>query len=54
VSARGVTVNASDDAGEFYAMQTLHQMTGNGKYKEIRCRGRWIFLFRKTVRISVW
>lgn len=37
VNARGVTVSASDEAGEFYAMQTLRQMTGDGKCKEIRC-----------------
>ncbi len=37
VNARGVTVSASDEAGEFYAMQTLRQMTGNGRHKEIRC-----------------
>lgn len=37
ISERGVTVKASDDAGEFYALQTLRQMTGDGKMKSIRC-----------------
>ena len=37
VSERGVTIKASDDAGEFYAFQTLRQMTNDGKVKSIRC-----------------
>lgn len=37
VSERGVTIKASDDAGEFYAFQTLKQMTNDGKVKSIRC-----------------
>lgn len=37
VTSRGVTVSASDEAGEFYALQTLRQMTDNGRCKEIRC-----------------
>lgn len=37
VSERGVTIKASDDAGEFYAFQTLKQMINDGKVKSIRC-----------------
>ncbi|MBQ2875045.1 MAG: family 20 glycosylhydrolase [Bacteroidales bacterium] len=37
VSERGVTIKASDDAGEFYAFQTLRQMTDDGRVKSIRC-----------------
>lgn len=39
VNAKGVLVCASDEAGEFYALQTLSQMTAYGKVKELRfCR----------------
>lgn len=37
VRRSGVLVEASSEAGEFYALQTLRQMTGNGKIKEISC-----------------
>lgn len=37
VNERGVTIKASDDAGEFYAFQTLKQMTDDGRVKSIRC-----------------
>lgn len=37
VRRSGVVVEASSEAGEFYALQTLRQMTGNGKIKEISC-----------------
>ena len=33
----GVTVKAGDDAGIFYAMQSLDQMTRGGKVKELQC-----------------
>ena len=37
VTPEGVTVKATADAGVFYAMQTLRQMTRDGKVKEIKC-----------------
>ena len=37
VTSKGITVRASSEAGLFYAQQTLMQMTGNGKFKEIQC-----------------
>lgn len=37
VTPKGVTVKATADAGVFYAMQTLRQMTRDGKVKEIKC-----------------
>lgn len=37
VTPKGVTVMASSDAGEFYALQTLRQMTRDGEIKEICC-----------------
>ena len=37
VTPKGVVIKASSDAGVFYARQTLRQMTGNGKIKEIQC-----------------
>ena len=35
VGRRGVLIRYSDDAGRMYALETLRQMTGNGKVKEI-------------------
>ena len=37
VTHKGVTIKSSSDAGVFYALQTLRQMTGNGEIKEIQC-----------------
>lgn len=37
ITKRGVKILASDDAGVFYARQTLDQMTGGGKVKELQC-----------------
>lgn len=37
VTAKGVTIKASGDAGIFYAYQTLAQMTRDGAVKEIAC-----------------
>lgn len=37
ITPKGITIKASDSAGEFYALQTLEQMTGRGKEKSIRC-----------------
>ena len=37
ITKRGVKILASDDAGFFYARQTLDQMTGGGKVKELQC-----------------
>ena len=37
VTPKGVTIKALSEAGEFYARQTLRQMTADGKVKEIRC-----------------
>ena len=37
VTPKGVTIKAASEAGLFYAGQTLRQMTGNGKVKEIQC-----------------
>lgn len=37
ITKRGVKILASDDAGFFYARQTLDQMTGEGKVKELQC-----------------
>ena len=37
ITRRGVKILASDDAGFFYARQTLDQMTGGGKVKELQC-----------------
>ena len=37
VTPKGVVIKASTDTGVFYARQTLRQMTGNGKVKEIQC-----------------
>ena len=37
IKQKGVTVKAVSDAGFFYAMQTLRQMTRDGKVKELRC-----------------
>ena len=35
VGRRGVVIRYSDDAGRMYALETLRQMTGNSKVKEI-------------------
>ena len=37
VSKKGVVITASDEAGVFYARQTLRQMTRDGALHEIRC-----------------
>ena len=37
VDEKGVTIKYSDNAGEFYALQTLKQMTCDGKIKTIAC-----------------
>ena len=37
VTAKGVIVRASSDAGIFYALQTLKQMTNDNKIKSIQC-----------------
>lgn len=37
ITKKGVSIKASGEAGAFYAMQTLRQMTGDGSIKEIRC-----------------
>lgn len=37
VTPKGVKVCACSEAGEFYAMQTLRQMTRDGEVKEISC-----------------
>jgi len=37
VTRKGILIKSSDDAGEFYAAQTLRQMTSGGKVKEIKC-----------------
>ncbi len=37
VTPRGISVKASSEAGVFYARQTLLQMTGNNRIKEIEC-----------------
>lgn len=37
ISRKGITVVSSDDAGEFYARQTLRQMTQDGRIKELQC-----------------
>lgn len=37
VTHKGVTIKSSSDAGVFYALQTLRQMTGDGEIKEIQC-----------------
>ena len=37
VTPKGVIIKASTDVGVFYARQTLRQMTGDGKVKEIQC-----------------
>lgn len=37
VTHKGVTIKSSSDAGVFYALQTLRQMTGDGDIKEIQC-----------------
>ena len=37
VTPKGVTIKALSEAGEFYARQTLRQMTADGEVKEIRC-----------------
>ena len=37
ITKRGVKILASDDAGFFYARQTLDQMTRWGKVKELQC-----------------
>ena len=37
MTLEGVTVMTSSDAGEFYALQTLRQMTRDGEIKEICC-----------------
>lgn len=37
VTPKGVTIKAASEAGLFYAYQTLRQMTGNGRFKEIQC-----------------
>ena len=37
ITPKGVIINASGEAGVFYAQQTLRQMTSNGQIKEIQC-----------------
>ena len=37
ITPKGVTIKTLSEAGEFYARQTLRQMTADGKVKEIRC-----------------
>ena len=37
VTPKGVTIRVLSEEGEFYARQTLRQMTADGKVKEIRC-----------------
>lgn len=37
VSKRGVRIKVSSASGEFYARQTLDQMTGGGKHKQLQC-----------------
>ena len=37
ISTAGVRIKASDEAGVFYAMQTLRQMTRDGKATELQC-----------------
>lgn len=37
IGKKGITVISSDDAGEFYARQTLGQMTQEGKVNELQC-----------------
>ena len=37
VTTKGIVIRAFDEAGEFYARQTLRQMTCDGSVKEIRC-----------------
>lgn len=37
ISRKGIQIKASTDAGEFYALQTLDQMTYGGEIKEIEC-----------------
>ena len=37
VTRKGVLIKASTDAGVFYALQTLRQMTSDGTVKEISC-----------------
>ena len=37
ISPKRVTIKASDDAGEFYAHQTLRQMSRNGQVKSLQC-----------------
>ena len=37
ITPKGITVTSADDAGEFYAMQTLAQMTADGTVKELQC-----------------
>ena len=37
ITKRGIKILASDEAGFFYARQTLEQMTSGGKVKELQC-----------------
>lgn len=37
ITRKGVVIKSSDDAGTFYARQTLDQMTRGGKVKELQC-----------------
>ena len=37
ITPKGVTIKTLSEVGEFYARQTLRQMTADGKVKEIRC-----------------
>ena len=37
ITPKGVTIKTLSEAGEFYARQTLRQMTADGEVKEIRC-----------------
>lgn len=37
VTPKGVVIKAVSDAGVFYAQQTLRQITGDNKFKEIQC-----------------
>lgn len=37
ITSRGIRINAGGEAGVFYAMQSLDQMTSGGKIKELAC-----------------
>ena len=49
LTANGVTVTAADEAGLYYAMQTLRQLVASGKFRTVSIRDWPAIAFRGTV-----